>query len=462
MRFLDRFELRSREFYRKTLTLMLPVILQQLITIGINFMDNLMIGGFGEVSIAAVAFGNQFYSFFQFICMGLGSGAVVMSSQFWGRRELSPMRVTAAIALRVTAALCALFTLASVLWPQLILRFYSSDAAVIAAGAPYMRLVGTTFLLAGLSSTATYLMRSVGRVNIPLIGSAAAFFLNVFFNWVFIFGKFGAPALGLTGAALGTVIARAFEFLFVFGFFVLREEKFAFRLRHLFLSGASLRRTYVKYSVPVLVSDTLLGLSLSLTAVIYGHISPEISASNSITASLVQLTTVLNVGMAGASAIVVGNSIGEGAIDRARREGNAYILLSFLFGLVIIPPLALLEGPYMSLYSIQPETRAIAHDMMLCTYLMLPLQTVAYVISKGILRGGGDTRFLLLADSSCVWFLSLPLGALAGFVWHLSPFWVYFLLRMEFPLKGIVCFLRYCSGKWIQQIRSESEPARTA
>lgn len=100
--------------------------------------------------------------------------------------------------------------------------------------------------------------------------------------------------------------------------------------------------------------------------------------------------------------------------------------------------------------------------MMLCTYLMLPLQTVAYVISKGILRGGGDTRFLLLADSSCVWFLSLPLGALAGFVWHLSPFWVYFLLRMEFPLKGIVCFLRYCSGKWIQQIRSESEPARTA
>ena len=102
------FELRDRGFYKKTLVLMLPIILQQLITIGINFLDNLMIGGFGEVSIAAAAFSNQAYAFFQFICMGLGSGAVVMSSQFWGRKETAPMRATAAMALRVTAAICLL------------------------------------------------------------------------------------------------------------------------------------------------------------------------------------------------------------------------------------------------------------------------------------------------------------------------------------------------------------------
>ncbi len=446
---------RDREFYRKTLVLMLPVILQQLISIGINFLDNLMIGSFGETSIAAAAFANQAYAFFQFICMGLGSGAVVMSSQFWGRGEKAPMRVTAAMSLRVTAAISAVFTLLGAVWPRLLLRIFTGDGAVIAAGEAYMRLIGVTFLLSGLSSTATYLMRSVGKVRVPLIGSAAAFFLNIFFNWVFIFGKLGAPRLELVGAAVGTVIARAFEFLFVFGYFAVKEDAFGFRLKHFLLPGGDLRRQYVKFSLPVLFSDTLLGLSLSLVGVIYGHISAEISAANSISGSLVRLITVINSGMSGASAIVIGNTIGEGDIPLARRQGNTYILLSFLFGFAVIPILLGLTGPYMRLYTIQPETARIARTMLLITYCMLPLQMVAFVISKGILRGGGDTRFLLLADSSCVWFISLPLGALAGFVWHLSPGWVYFLLNVEFPLKGIVCFIRYCSGKWIKVIRSK-------
>ena len=448
------FELRNREFYRKTLVLMLPVVLQSLITIGVNFLDNLMIGSFGETSIAAAAFSNQSYAFFQFICMGLGSGAVVMSSQFWGRKELEPMRVTAAMALRVTGAICLLFTVMGVAFPGTVLRVFTNDAAVIARGIPYMRLIGCTFLLSGLSSTATYLMRSVGKVNIPLIGSAVAFFLNLFFNWVFIFGKLGAPRLELVGAAVGTVIARTFEFVFVFGYFVCKEQKFGFRLRHFLLGGGSLRRQYVKYSIPVLFSDTLLGLSLSLVSVIYGHISAEIAAANSITGTLVQLTSMLNSSMSSASAVVVGNTIGEGRIDDAKRQGNTYILISFLFGLAVMGPMIALRGPYLSLYSVLPETAAIARSMMLVSFCMLPLQTVAFVISKGLLRGGGDTRFLLLADSSCVWFISLPLGALAAFVWHLSPAWIYFLLNVEFPLKGIVCFIRYCTGKWIKQIRA--------
>ena len=448
------FEL-NRKFLSKTLILMLPVILQQLITIGVNFLDNVMIGSFGETQIAAAAFANQFYSFFQFICMGLGSGAVVMSSQFWGRQDHGSMRVTAAMAMRVTIAVCALFTLVSVAFPSVILRIFTNQEAVISAGTPYMRLIGLTFLLSGLSSTATYLLRSVGKVNIPLIGSAGAFFLNLFFNWVFIFGKLGAPRLELVGAAVGTIIARVFEFGFVFGYYVFRDDRFAFRLKHFALSSGSLRIQYVKYSVPVLVSDTLLGLSLSLASVIIGHIGEGISAANSIVSSMVQLLTVFNVGMAGASAIVIGNTIGEGDIARAKREGNSYNLLSFIFGAVMVIPVLLLEGPYMSLYSVSEQTRAIAHSMFLICCASLPLQTVAYVISKGVLRGGGDTRFLLFADSSCVWLISLPLGALAGFVWNLSPAWVYFLLNVEFPLKGIVCFIRYCTGKWIKVITAE-------
>ena len=449
------FVLRDRAFFRKTLTLMLPVILQELITVGINFLDNLMIGSLGEISIAAAAFGNQTYAFFQFICMGLGSGAVVMSSQFWGRQETDPMRTTAAMAMRVSAAICLVFTVVGTVWPGVPLRAFTNVDAVITAGAPYMRLISLTFILSGLSSTATYLMRSVGKIKVALICSACAFFLNLFFNWVFIFGKLGAPRLELVGAAVGTVIARVFEFVFIFGYFIIKEDRFGFRLRHFLLPGGRLRKQYIKYSVPVLISDTLLGLSLTLVQAIYGHISAEIAAASSIAGSFARLIRVANNSMGGASAIVIGNTIGEGNIPKAKRQGNTYILLSFLFGLVVIPLLLVLTGPYLHLYAVQPETEEIARTMLLITYCMLPLQTVAYVISKGILRGGGDTRFLLLADSSCVWLISLPLGALAGLVWHLSPGWVYFLLTVEFPLKGIICFIRYCSGKWIREIRAQ-------
>ncbi|MCF0120645.1 MAG: MATE family efflux transporter, partial [Oscillospiraceae bacterium] len=187
------FEFGNRSFIRRTVLITLPVILQQLISIGINFMDNLMIGGFGETQISAAAFGNQFYAILQFICMGLGSGVVVMSSQFWGSRDHKSMRISAAMGMRVTLAICAAFTIFSVSAPHIIMRIFTNDEAIIAAGTPYMRLIGATFLLAGLSSTATYLLRSVGNVRIAFIGSAISFFVNIFFNWVFIFGKLGAP-----------------------------------------------------------------------------------------------------------------------------------------------------------------------------------------------------------------------------------------------------------------------------
>ncbi len=450
-------ELRNKIFYKKTLTLMAPVALQQLISVGVNFMDNLMIGSFGETAIAAASFSNQFYNLFNFIAMGLGSGAIVLSSQFWGRKELEPMRKVSSIAMRLTAALCALFTLVSVIFPHLILRVFTPESAVIAAGIPYLRLIGATFLLSGLSSTATYLLRSTGNIKIPLIGSAGAFVLNIFFNWVFIFGKLGAPRLELVGAAVGTVIARVFESCFIFGFFVFRDQRYGFRLRHFLLKAGDLRRPYFKYGLPVLISDILLGVSLTLTSVIMGHMGELASAAGAIVLSLAHMVDIFNSAMSGASAIVVGNTIGTGDIAKAKREGNSYMILSFVLGLLFILPLYWISGPYLASYNISGETLALAKGMVLYHCVVLPIQTNAYITSKGLLRGGGDTRFLLVAESVLVWFFSLPLGALMGLVWHVSPIWVYAILRVQFPMKGIVCLVRYLSGKWIKVITVKSE-----
>ena len=447
-------ELTNGSFYRKTIHLMLPVMLQQLITIGINFFDNIMVGSFGETQISAVAFGNQFYSFFQFLCMGLGSGAIVMSSQFWGSGERNALKTTAAIALRFTVAISGAFLLLSVIWPEGILRCFTSDAAVVAAGKGYMRLLGTTFLFSGISSTVTYLLRSTGHVRIPLISSIIAFFLNLGFNYVFIFGVWFFPRLEIVGAAVGTVIARTFEFVFIFGYFAWKDKNFAFRLKHFSLKDHALRKQYLRYSLPVIVSDTLLGVGIALSSVIIGHISAEFVAANAIVVTANQLLTIGNSAMAGASAVVIGNTIGAGETEKAYRQGVAYVVLSVAFGLVFSLIILLLRDPYIRLYTITAETAAMAREFFLFMIIMSPLQTLAFVTSKGILRGGGDTRFIMFFDSILVWCLSLPLGALAGLVWHLPAFWIFFLLKLEFGAKGILCTARFFTKKWIRVIRA--------
>ncbi len=457
----NKFELTSSDFYRKTLALMAPIIVQQLISVGINFMDNLMVGSFGETQIDAVAFSDQIYTLFQFICMGLGSSAVVLSSQFWGAKDTESVRRTTSIAMRLTAVLCVIFCAASVGFPQLMLRIFTSDEVIIETGQTYMRMVGCTFILAGFSSTATYLLRSVGQTRIPLIGSGVAFVLNLFFNWVFIYGMFGMPRLELVGAAVGTIVARAFEFCFIVGYFFFKDKRIAFRFKHLALSGGKLWRTYFKYGLPVLVSDTLLGVSLMLTGVITGHMGAVAAAAASIISYIIKFVDILSSAIAGASAVVVGNTIGEGDIPKAKREGNSYMVLAFLVGALLIAILLLIGRPLLSLYNITEETSNMAYSMLFWVSLWMPIQEIAYVTSKGVLRGGGDTTFILIADSALVWLFSLPLGALAAFVWGASPVLVYVILRVQFPMKGVVCFIRFCTGKWIRQIAGGGEKEQT-
>ncbi len=447
-------EIRNKALIRKTLVLMLPIIMQQLISMGINFFDNIMIGHLGEVSIAAVSQSNQFYSLVIYLGMGIGSGAIVMTSQFWGSRDIDSLKKTTAMAIRVTVLIYLVFMALSVLFPHIVLNVFSSDPEVILEGTPYIRIIGFTFILAGLSSVSSYVLRSVNSVRVPLIGSTVSFFLNIFFNWIFIFGKLGAPKMGIVGAGVGTLIARAFECLYIFGHLILADKLIGLKFRDLFRpSDPEISRNFRRYCIPLIISDTSLGVSLALVAVVLGHTGKEINAATAMVNTIVQMLSILNMGVAGAAAVVIGNTLGEGNVERAKKEGNAYVLIALILGCVLIIPLLLLEGPYLSLYTVSEYTFGIAHDCIVINCIFLPMQMIAFMTSKGILRGGGDTRFLLKWDTILIWAVSLPLGALASFVWHLTPFWIYFLLRMEYPLKGIICLLRFLSGKWVNVIR---------
>ena len=444
-------------FYKKTALVALPISLQSMITIGVNLTDNVMVGKLGDDAVSAVAQSNQFVNLFQICCMGLGMGASVLTSRYWGMKDTVSLKKTMTIMLRMTILIAILFfTIPTIFFPSEILSLYvkKDEAQVIAEGVRYIVYMIPCYLLMGMTLTSTIVMRSTGQMAMPLITSIGAFFVNVFFNYMFIFGKFGAPRMGVAGAGLGTLIARTFEFIMICGFLFFLDKRINYRIKDLFMKCGDLLKEYIRTALPVLISDFLLALGNSMVAVIMGHIGKSFVTANSITVVTQQLSTVLIQGICQAGCIITGQTLGEGNRDKAQAQAVTFYALGAIIGLVGAGIILLISPFIISLYDVEPSTKILAAELMNSIAVIVVFQAINSIMTKGVLRGGGDTRFLMVADILFLWVASVPLGALAGLVWHLDPFWIYFLLKVDQVIKAVWCIFRLRSRKWIKRISS--------
>lgn len=444
---------RDKQFYKKAAEIAIPVSLQSMITIGVNLADTVMVGRLGETTLSATAQANQFVNIFAICCMGIGMGASVLTARYWGMKDIKSLKKAVSIMIRFVVSLALIFfVLPTVICPGFIMKLYSTDNAVISEGILYLRWMIPCYLLQGMSMTCTIVLRSVGQVKIPLFSSIGAFFVNVFFNYMFIFGKFGAPEMRIEGAALGTLIARAFEFCFICGYLFFVDKKIGYRIKDLTTKSSSLIKTYISICLPVFVSDTLLALGNSAVAMVMGRIGKEFVSANSITTVTQQLSTVLIQGICHASCIMTGHTLGEGNRKKAEDEAWTFLGLSAVVGLVGGGIIMLISEPVINFYNITDTTHAIASELMMSIAIIVVFQSMNSILTKGVLRGGGDTKFLMAADILFLWIMSVPLGALAGLVWHMDAFWIYFFLKIDQVVKAFWCIFRLKSGKWIKNI----------
>lgn len=443
---------RDKRFYKNLVMLALPIALQQLITVGVNMADNVMLGQLGETSMSAATLANNFISIYQIMCMGLGMGASVLVSRYFGMGNAENMKKAVNIMFRMEFVIATLFSIFTVLCPALIMGIFTTDEGVIAGGVGYLLISIPCYYLNGYAVTTSLILRSVGKANVPLISSICSFFINIFFNWVFIFGNLGAPEMGVNGAALGTLIARVVEFSITMGYLFLKDEGIHLRAKDLFMKVGDLVPEYIRISIPVLISDTLLGLGNSAIAVVMGHIGSTFVAANAITTVTMQLATVIIQGISQASCTITGITLGEGDQEKAQRQGVTFATLGFLIGGVACLIILGLRGIIIDYYKIAPETKELANSLMEAVAIVVLFQAANSILTKGTLRGGGDTKFLMVFDILFLWIVSLPLGALAGLVWHLDGFWIYMMLKCDQFLKCIICILRLRSGKWIKKI----------
>ena len=444
----------NREFYVRLFQIAVPVILQSLITTGVNLADNIMLGQLTETALSASTQANQFIGLFTFAMMGISMGASVLSSRFYGAGDYISLKKVITIALRFGLLLGALFTLVDILIPRQIISLYfkGSESEIIAEGVTYLRWSIPTFLLIAISLVCTNIMRSAGLTHVPLIASASAFGINIGANYIFIFGHLGAPAMGVAGAALGTVVARVVETAIILTFFF-RNCSLNYHPKDLFLPSDDMLPEFVRISVPVMLSDTLLGLGDNVLAVVMGQIGASFVSANSITNVIQRVSTIFITGLSFSGCFLTGQVLGERRIEDAQRQGYTYAILGLVIGIVAAAIIQIIATPVVNAYNISAQTKEIAFELMNAVSIIIIFRSTNSILTKGVLRGGGDTKFLLMADMTTMWLLAVPLGALAGLVLHLPAFWIYIFLHFDQIVKAVWCLFRLKSEKWIKKVK---------
>jgi len=206
----------------------------------------------------------------------------------------------------------------------------------------------------------------------------------------------------------------------------------------------------------VIISDFLLGLGNTMVSVVIGHLGSSFVSANAIVSQTVRLSTVMNQGISNAGGVMTGNTLGQGDEEKAYRQGVTFLMLSVLMGILAAIIILAVCPPVINAYNITQETKDIAFQLMYSIAFMVIFQATQSMLTKGVLRNGGDTRFLMVADIAFMWLASIPLGFLAGYVWYLSPFWIYALLKVDYIIKTVWCTIRLKNRTWIHGVAKKA------
>ncbi|MDR3552600.1 MAG: MATE family efflux transporter [Clostridia bacterium] len=450
--------MRDRSFYKQLAILSIPIALQNLIGFGVNMMDTVMLGSLGQDQISASSLANQPFFILTLFFFGLSSGASVLTSQYWGKRDTRTISRVIGLAVRASLLFSAVFAFVVLVFPEAVMSIYTTDPHVILLGTQFLRIIGFSYILSAFSTTFLNVIRSVESVRIPLLINFITFAVNTVLNWILIYGKFGMPALGIRGSATATLIARVIELtlscLFAFRF----DQKIRLRLRDVMRFDNALFHDFLHYSLPVVVNETMWGVGMTLQSVVVGHMGSEAVAANSIASVVQRLAMVYTFGLASSAAVLVGKEIGSGNEKRARSVASTLLLISIAAGLVSSAVIILLRAPFAMIYNVPASTKELSMQIMLVFSVIVFFSAFNCSNIVGVLRGGGDTRFALALDITLMYVVALPLGALAGLYWHLPVPIVFFLLLCDEPMKCIIGIFRFRSGRWLRNVTRETVP----
>lgn len=447
----------DKRLYKMIISIALPIALQNLLVFLTQMLDTIMLGELGDVQLTASSLANQVFFVYSLFIYGLSGGGAVLTAQYWGKRDIRPIKIIIAIIVRLVIIVGIILSLTVYLFPKQIMMIFTNDVEVIKSGIEYLKIICIMYLFFGLSSMLTTLFRSVEVVKIAVISNIISLIINGFLNYVFIFGKFGVPRMEIKGAAIATVIAKVSEITIVLIYVFVVDKKLKFTIKDMFAKDKILNKDLIKYCAPVVINELAWSLGITMQSVLFGRISTSAVSANTIIGVVQQLATLVIFGVANASAIIIGKTIGEGKLKLAQQRGKTITILSMLMGLLGAIVIIIFRNVMVDFYNVSEETKQLAKQMLIVTAFVVFFVSNGGVGIVGILRGGGDTKFSLWLEVISLWLVSAPLGFIAGMVFKLPVVVVYALFKSDEVVKSIMCWIRIAGTKWIREVTREKD-----
>ncbi|MGN0977070.1 MAG: MATE family efflux transporter [Faecousia sp.] len=446
----------QKSFWKKLVPLVFPIAFQQLMLSLVSASDAIMLGLVDQASLSAVSLATQIQFVLSLFLMGLTGGGSILAAQYWGKGSREDVEQVFAIMLRPMALISCLFTLAALVVPQWLMGIFTSDPELITLGAGYLRTVSPSYLLCGISQGYLCIMKNSGRAGRASAISSVGVVLNIVLNALLIFGLFGAPEMGIRGAAVATTVTRAVEFVWAL-LDSYRPERVRLRGRYLKEKKLPLEGDFWHYTLPVLGNFLVWGVGISMGSVILGHLGSDAVAANSIASVVKNLVACFCMGLASGGAILVGNELGAGNLDTAKSYGAKVVALSLVSGAVSGVVLVALTPLIRSLAELTPQASEYLRWMILvCAVNMVGMSHNSATIS-GIFCAGGDTRFGLLCDTVTLWGIVVPLGLLAAFVLRWPVLAVYIIINMDEIVKLPAVWRHYRKYLWVKDLTEKTQ-----
>ncbi len=452
---------RDREFYKTLFRLLVVVALQNVVAYSVNMMDNIMLGSYSQEALSGAATVNQVFFMVQQFALSIGNTLVVIASQYWGKRQAGPIRTLTGIALKLGIIVggCILFICG--MFPNLVLRIFTDSPEIIAEGHTYLMVVMWSFFLFLITQILMAALRAVETVNISFYISIASLIVNVGINYVLIFGRLGFPEMGIRGAAIGTLIARAMELVIILIYLARGDKKICLFEGGVWRFNLNLRKDYTKVFWPIMLSQVVWGISVPLQTAILGHLSANAIAANSVASTFYQYLKVIVQALSAVSTVIIGNTIGKGKEMQARMEARTLCVIDPIIGFGLAMVLIFLRRPLLSLYSLNDEATALALQMIVLFAVVMVSMSYQMPVSFGIIQGAGDAQFTMKMNLISTWCVVIPLSLMSAFWWHWPVLLVVLMTQSDQFFKCFPVFIHFRKYTWMRHLTRE-DPAEAS
>jgi len=445
--------LKDKIFLKSMFSIAIPISLQNLVTSSLNMVDTLMTSSLGQSSIAAVGLANQIFFFYILIIFGIGTGSSVFISQYWGKNDVLSIRKILGLAISISTVVGIIFTIAGVFFPEFLMRIFIDIPKTVQLGSEYLRIVACSYIITAISFVIMIGLRSTGNPNIPLKISIVSFCSNTFFNYVLMFGKFGLPAMGVKGAALGTLIARIIELSLLIYSVYSSKGPLAGTVKEFFGWNKELLSKYFKTTSPVILNEGFWSLGQVMYSIAYAKIGEEATAAVQIVTTIQNVFFVIFRGLANSSSVMIGNKIGQGDEEEAYEYAINFLAISSILGIIAGLGLIFTSDLTLKIFrNLDTGLYDTAKNMLIVMGLVFFVKTFNSTVIVGVLRGGGDTTFSMFLEIGSVWLIGVPMAFLGALVFKLPVYLVVALVSLEDITKAIIAIPRIKSKKWIKNI----------